>query len=153
MCVEKEDVNLAEIMAQIEETIGQHYQVYAEKFKGEKDFWSKLASQEADHAQWIRDLYAETEKGTVSFNEARFDKESVKEFRKHLGDMLAYIRETDMSLKEALEDSLKVEKMLLEKNMVEVFQTDSPELQETINSIVEQTMEHRRSIEDLLKKC
>ena len=148
----RSQANLAEIMANIEEIIGAHYMIYAEKFQDQKDFWNTLAMEEVNHAQWIRDLYSKVKAGLVSFNEKRFNKESVKEFQNHLKVALSYIRENKISLKEALGDSLKIERMVLERNFFEVFQTDSPELKEKLERIIEDTKKHRMQIEQLLEK-
>ena len=76
--------NLIEVMASNEEMIGQHYQVYAEKFKDYQDFWKRLAVEEGEHALWIRELNEEAQKGLMSIDEKRFNKESILEFQKHL---------------------------------------------------------------------
>jgi rubrerythrin len=144
--------NLAEILANIEEIIGAHYKIYAEKFQDHKDFWNTLAMEEGNHAQWIRDVYSKVKDGLVTFNEKRFNKESVIEFKNHLHDALSYIREKNISLKEALMDSLKIERMVLERNFFEAFQTDSSKLNEKLERIIEDTKTHRTRIEQLLEK-
>jgi hypothetical protein len=47
---------LAELLANNEESISEHYKIYSDKFGEHKNFWSELAEQEKNHALWIRDL-------------------------------------------------------------------------------------------------
>jgi rubrerythrin len=143
--------DLSELLAINEESISQHYKIYSERFREYKNFWLDLSSQEQNHAQWIRDLAGQAKKGLVIINEKRFDKESVLEFQKHLKGMLAYIRENDVSIKQALEDGLSIEKFLLEKNFFEVFETEVTELKATISRINEDVKKHRADLERLLR--
>jgi hypothetical protein len=64
--------------------------------------------------------------------------------------MLAHIRKNDISIKQALEDGLSIEKFLLEKNFFEVFETEVAEFKATINRINEDVKKHRADIEQLL---
>ncbi|HOW36550.1 MAG TPA: hypothetical protein PL155_09080 [Candidatus Omnitrophota bacterium] len=148
----KSSAVVVEMMADIEEIIGQHYQAYAQKFPEQKDFWTTLVSEENHHAQWIRAMYSKVGDGLVSLNEKRFNAESIREFQARLAEMLKNLRGKEMSIKDALEESLSIEKMLLEKNFFEVFQTKSPEILEIVTRIVEETRSHRGRIEQMLEK-
>jgi rubrerythrin len=146
------DFIIAEIMAKIEEMISSHYTAYAGKFPEHMDFWLKIASEETDHARWIRDLYSKTKDGSVTFNSERFNGESLKELSGRMEKMLMDFQDRSKSMRDALSNSLIVESLLLEKNCFEVFKADTAELRGVLTRLAEATREHRLRLEDMLKK-
>ena len=153
MNTKEPQIDLAEIMARIEEMLNQHYSGYAEKFLEYQKFWNQLAKEELEHAQWIRQLYSESKKGRLLFNEKRFNKESLEEFLKQLEGMLTSFRVQSRSIKDALSNSLSIEKFVLEGKFLEVFHSDSPELKTLLQRLEEATLEHRNRIEQLSNQC
>ncbi len=144
--------NIAEIMSGMEEMISRHYFAYARKFPEHREFWGKIGAEEIDHARWIRDLHAKAEQGLVSFNDKRFNKESLQELYSRLETILAQFQEQSKTVKDALTNSLKIESILLENEFFTIFQTDSPELKEVLYNLAEATKDHRRRMEEFLNK-
>ena len=151
MDVKRTNIDIAEIMANIEEMISRHYTAYADKFSEHRDFWIKIASEETDHARWIRDLYSKTKDGSVTFDDKRFNGESLKELSGRLENMLADFNEESKSIKEALSNSLIVESLLLEKHCFEVFKTDAAELKDVLTRLADATKEHKLRLDQMLK--
>ena len=147
---EQDNIHVSERLAQIEEIIGRHYRVYAGKYQTETEFWNSLADEEESHAQLIRQLYR---MASVRFDEKRFDVESIIEYQKHLEDMLVYMQQAEKSLREALEDSIKIESTVLERKFFEAFKAVLPDAKEMIAQIRDDTQRHKSSLEELLSKC
>jgi len=150
MDIREPEANIVELMAKVEEMMEKHYQACAERFIAQKDFWNNVAQEEANHKQWLRDLYGKVKDNLVFLDEKRFNKTSIKEFHKHLQNMLQAIQLESVSMKEALQNSIQKETLLLEKNFFEIFKTDSEDIKRTINRIVEDTKNHRLRMEELL---
>lgn len=144
-------INLAEIMAGNEEMISRHYRACAEQFPENRDFWDTLAGEELDHARWIRELYARSGKGALAFNEKRFNKESLREFGRHLDSMLSGFRAQSGSMRQALQVALNIEGMLLESSVFEVFTADSPELKMILERLASATKEHSARIKEAME--
>jgi len=143
-------LDLVEAMANIEELISRHYEACASKFNEHRDFWNKLSLEEIEHAQWIRQLKAESDKGLLSLDEKRFNKESVLEFRNRLKDMLSSFQAQAKSMREALTNGISIENNILERKFFEVFTSDSPKLKELFKRLEEATKDHRQRITQLL---
>lgn len=151
MKIKESDESIVELMAKVEEMMEKHYKACAERFIAQKDFWNKVAEEEAQHKQWLYDLYDKVKDNTVFLDEKHFDKTSIKEFHKHLKSLLQAIRLEDASMKEALQSSIQIETIVLEKNFFEIFKTESQEIKGTINRIIDDTRNHRLRMEELLK--
>ena len=63
-------------LAENEEAIGILYQEYAKRFPDYESFWVGLASEEKEHASWIRRLYSTAAESALFFNPKRFNKEA-----------------------------------------------------------------------------
>jgi len=70
-------LKVIELLAEHEKAISQLYKEYARKFPKQKDFWSKIADEEIEHASWILKLRSQAEKGSLYFKEGRFKTEAI----------------------------------------------------------------------------
>ncbi len=141
-----------ELMAEIEEMFGRHYAGYAEKFPDNSKFWQTLQQEEIEHAEWLRQLSFKIQAKEVSLNEKRFDRNSLKEFQKHLKNLLNELARQSLTMKDALQNSLKIENLLLEAKFFEIFSADSSELKNVLNKLAEDTKKHRLRIEETLNQ-
>jgi len=144
--------NLSEVMAAIEELISRHYFTYSRKFPEHQEFWDTIAAEEIEHAKWIRDLYAQSQEGKLSFNEKRFDKHSLLEFRSRLESMLRQLEAKAQTHTDALKSSVNLESMLLEKEFFTIFETDFPELKDVLKRLAVATQNHRIKLDRALKE-
>ena len=55
------------MLARNEEAIGQLYRAYANKYPQYKDFWFNLATEEIEHANWIRQLNTKISEGSLRY--------------------------------------------------------------------------------------
>lgn len=59
---EKKQIEIIELLAEHEKEISRLYQEYTRKFPEQKDFWSKIAREEIEHASWIFKLRSKIKK-------------------------------------------------------------------------------------------
>jgi len=144
--------NISEVMASIEELISKHYFAYARKFPEHQEFWDSIAAEEIEHAKWIRDLYSQSQEGRFSFNEKRFNKQSLLEFVNRLESMLRNFEAKAQTHKDALKNSANLESMLLEKEFFSIFESDFPELKDVLKRLAVATQNHRFKLERALKE-
>jgi len=137
-----------EAMAKNEEAVSRLYQAYADKFPGQKAFWSSLAADETSHAGWIRSLQAKMRDGSLAVNRDRFKVQPVRGFTAYLERELASAREPGMSPVNALSVALYIEESIIEQRFFEAFQPDAPDLRRVLADLVTATRSHLEKVRD-----
>ena len=149
MMTEKDrQIETVEMLAKHEETIGQLYKEYADKYPEHRDFWLALADDENQHARWINELHSKIEEGSVHFKQDRFQIPAIRHSLNYVQKMLLKSIEPGFELIEALSTAWYIEDALLENRFFEVFETDSADLKETLRKLAEATDQHRQRIHD-----
>ncbi|MHC4156665.1 MAG: hypothetical protein ACYST6_17335 [Planctomycetota bacterium] len=141
-------IETIEMLTKHEETIGQLYKAYAERYTDHRDFWLGLSADEDQHARWINELRSKIEDGSVHFNQDRFQIPPIRHSLNYVEKMLLKSVEADFELIEAFSTAWYIEDALLENKFFEVFETDSADLKETLRKLSEATEEHRQRIHD-----
>jgi len=145
--------DVLEMMAVNEEEIRQLYKIYSEKFPQYRDFWWGLAVEETQHAVWIRELRQRVnEGGHIYLSEDRFDIEAIKRFHDCVKVMLDVAEKREISLEEALSNSLSIEYNLIENKFFEVFEADSDVLKFVLKVLHTSTNEHKNRVQEALNK-
>jgi hypothetical protein len=143
---EKEyQMDIVNQMAKNEVKLSELYAKYAHKFPTRKDFWNELANEEVSHGAWIATLGKRIEEGVVVFGSERFNIDLNKDFYKHIQQRELEIND-EMPLVDALNASMEIEEMMLEKNFFEVFHGDAPELETLLLSLEYATKNHREIV-------
>lgn len=142
-----------EMLIKNEETASVLYKVYAERFQEERDFWNSLAEEEKTHASWIEKFYNDN-KNLVSFNDQRFKPELFNISLDYMSEKLneANSEDSEITLKDALSIALGLETGMIERGYFEVFETDSPELKKTLQSLSDATLRHTEKIREKVFK-
>jgi len=141
-------IETIEMLIRHEESIGQLYKAYAERYADHRDFWLGLADEEGRHAGWISELYSKVRDGSVHFNRDRFQIPAIQHSLNYVQKMLVKSQEPDFELIEAFSTAWYIEDALLENRFFEVFDTDSADLKETLRKLAEATEQHRQRIHD-----
>ena len=144
-------IKTLELMAKHEKAISQLYQEYARKFPKHKDFWSKIASEEIDHAKWISRLHAQTKEGSLHFNEGRFKEAAIETSLDYVKSKIAEVQKEHISAKKALSVARDLENGLIEKKYFEVFASDCQEIKQVFLDLAAATREHYNRIEKARK--
>ena len=153
MTLQDAQIHELETLARHEEAIGHLYNVYARKFPEHENFWLKLSNEERNHAFWIRRIYPEVEDGLISFEEGRFKIRPIEISLRYV-ERLAIEAEATASLEmlQALSIALDIENGLIEKDYLDVYDTDNDEIQIVFNALREASRKHRKRIAELLEE-
>lgn len=151
MNLKENQIKTIEALANHEEAIGELYRKYSGKFPDYEQFWLGLAEEEVLHAKWIRELRDEIEKGTVFFNDGRFNIVAIQTSLKFIKKQIVDSESQEISIIIALSLALDTEKALLERKYFEIFEGDSVRLKHVLQDLAEATEHHRDRIEQALK--
>ncbi len=122
------------------------YEVYAEKFPENKDFWNKIAAEELGHATWIRRLESDISQGKTLFKEDRFNTQLIQTSTDYVNSQIASALQHDLELINALSVAVDIEQVMLENKFFEVFEVDSIELKQIMQSLQKATEEHLQRV-------
>jgi hypothetical protein len=123
------------------------YLVYAQKFPLFSNFWIEIAKEEDSHALWINTIFEKMKAGTVEFSQNRFPAEAIGKNIEYLKDKIEKLKTSEVTISDALEFSVHIEKGLLEHKFFEIFEEDSLELQMILDALRLGTEDHLRRIE------
>lgn len=145
---------IIDLLRKNEEKISKLYKIYAEKFKDWNNFWSALASEEIEHADWLKILYSKVKDNSLYFNEGRFNRQAIITFSDYLEKQLKNARneDKDISVKYALGIALDIENALIERKYFEVFESDAAEMKRTLLNLKSAEEKHIAKISDALNK-
>lgn len=152
MNLQEYQINIIEMLAKNEKVISQLYKIYAKKFLDYKNFWSRLAEEEIEHAGWIYKLHSKIKEGSLYFNEGRFKKEALQSFLNYARNELVRTEIQEMLLINALSLALDIENTLIEHKYFEVFEGDSVELKQVLLNLDRATNEHLDRIKKVLSE-
>ena len=144
---------IVELLINNEINVGKLYRAYTEQFPDYCSFWSGLASEEAEHASWVRKLASEVAEGAVLVNDKRFNASAIKTFSDYLGRELIKVNKSGISLISALSTALYIEESIIEQKYSELFDGDSVEFKKTLIDLANATKDHRSRIKEALNKA
>ncbi|MFC2022573.1 hypothetical protein ACFLTL_00205 [Chloroflexota bacterium] len=142
-------MNVLDMLAANEVSIGQLYNEYANMFPEYSDFWDKLAKEEYNHARWLTEVSRKAVEGSLHIDERRFTKEAVESYRKYLQGECEKARREGISLLQALSIALNIEESLIESKYFEVLEADPTELRRILSDLEIATKEHMRRVRNI----
>ena len=142
-------LKVIKLLAEHEKAISQLYREYARKFPVQKDFWSKIAAEEIEHASWIFKLRSQAEKGSLYFKEGRFKIEAIKTSLEYVKSQITEAQNNKISAKNALSVARDLESGLIEKKFFEIFEPDCREIKQVLLDLAAATREHCNRIEKI----
>jgi len=145
-------LKIIELLAEHEKKISRLYKEYSLKFPEQKDFWSKIAKEEIEHASWILKLRSKVKEGSVYFEEDRFNKEAIKTSLKYVESQITKVQNKEISAKNALSVARDLENGLIEKKFFEVFKPDCREIKQVLLDLTIATREHYNRIKKVWKE-
>ncbi len=143
-------IDQIEALARHEEAIGNLYAAYAEKLPEHEEFWTDLSREEMDHASWVREFRKKVEEGVSEIREGRFRVPAIETSIQYVNGYAQDARTRQISLLGALSIAADLENALLEKDFLDVYETDDEELKNMLNSLRNATAAHRQKVNDLL---
>jgi rubrerythrin len=145
-------VNIIKMLAANEEAVGRLYEAYANKFPEHEEFWSGLAMEEADHSNWIFELLRKVNEGSARIYEDRFQAEDIQKFQNYLKEQLGKVKQEKISFVDALCTALDIEKSLVERGFLQVFDGDSEGTQSVLEYLTSATRNHIKVIQRKLEQ-
>lgn len=143
---------IIELFVENEISLNDLYSFFAERFPEKNAFWKKIASEELEHAQWIRELGDKVVKEEVNFNEDRFNPGVLKIFAEYIEEEKQYIIKNNSGPTQTLSIAINIEREMLERKFFEIFESDSAEIKILLKRLEEATKVHMKHIEDELSK-
>jgi len=145
-------MDILDMLAANEESIGNVYKAYEERFPEYRDFWARLVDDEVEHASRIRKLNVEVKRGLLPLTDRRFKEEAIQTYRQYLEKELNSAQRQDMSLIDALSIALYIEKSLIEHEFFEVFEEDSVEVKALLLGLKAATKAHLSRVQEAWSK-
>jgi len=152
MGLEEKQIKIIGLLAEHEKEISLLYKEYARKFPEQKDFWSKIAGEELEHASWIFKLRSKIKEGSLYFKEGKFKVEAIKTSLEYVKSQITEVQSTSISAKHALSVARDLESGLIEKKFFEVFEPDCREIKQVLLDLAVATREHYHRIERIWKE-
>ena len=144
---------IVELLTEHERAIGRLYRAYAAKFPDQKDFWSSLADEEEQHAEWLQRLLVRAEEGLGCVRPDRFDAVAVTDSLTRLKDMIERAHEQGLSLADAVANALALERSLLEARYFEVFEGTAAEVVQVQYCLADAAKDHYDRIREMLSSA
>jgi hypothetical protein len=140
--------NVLHKLAELEESVGHLYETYAGLFPDYQEFWLALVAEEKQYTAWVKELESYLTKGTVKFNEGRFNVFAIQSFLNYLKDEAE--KAPGRTILNALSISAYVEESLMERGYFDVVDGDSEALKLTLNNLAEATQKHIKRVREYL---
>ena len=147
-----EKCDIVTLLARHEETIGQLYRLFADKYEGHGQFWSELANEEYQHAEWIGRLNKRIQDGAGRVRQELFDRGAIEKSLDHINNLIDIVKSDEFSCKEALAEAMKIEESILEKKYYEIFEGNIAEIKQVQYCLEDATREHRERVRKALSE-
>ena len=142
MNIAKAPDEILDALKEHELALAELYEIYAEKFPEYKDFWTKLSSEEIQHADCINSLQTIVEDSTEDFVVERFKTGAIENSTEYVKNLANTERYSDIPLIKALSTAVYLEQALIEKNYFEVFEGDGAQTKHILSLLAEGNRKH-----------
>ena len=136
------DLKKIEILAELQEAMGNIYHIYSERSPDFNQFWSQLADDKFRHVIWISTLLNGVKQGKVRLKRDRFHMEAIRAALQFVRRQISLAQKHSGSFKQAFPAAVSIETTILDKKFFEAFESDSPELRELTCKLQEETKNH-----------
>lgn len=144
-------VKILNLMYELEETVGDIYDLFAANFPEYIDLWNLLSKEEKEHAAAVRSFYHLTYEGKASFDEGVIKPEGVQSIVEHLKMTYQSARKGEFTAEQALFIASDIEKSLLERDIFNHFNV-SYEFADMLRHLQEGCQKHLQFVNAELDK-
>lgn len=142
-----EEIEVISLLVRHEEVIGELYTYFSQHFPEDKEFWVVLSAEERMHAQWLKDLCGLLGSGEVSFNEDRFDTETIQASLHSINQEVSRLKQEEaLTTKDAFSFAAEMELRQAESKFYEVYESDQEQIKQLLAALKNAFLEHRRRI-------
>lgn len=142
--------SLIELYIEQELAMAGLYEDFARYFKDQSTFWQTLVAEEYEHAAWIRHFRDNLGHREVFFSEGKTRAISLQSSISYIRSRIEEFEKTPFSLRRAVSICLDIEKSLLERDVIKHFDSDSPEIKNIMDILIEAQDAHIRKVENYL---
>ncbi len=142
-----DQTRLLDLLAEHEEAVGDLYAAHSAQLSADKDFWTGLAADEKQHANWVRTLHALLTKGQLTFGASNLRTVSVETSLRFVRERTAAARRGGISPIQALSEARGLENAMIEKGFFAACASDAPEFEATMRPLTLATETHRGKVQ------
>ncbi|MBW2410110.1 MAG: hypothetical protein JRF72_09960 [Deltaproteobacteria bacterium] len=125
------------------------YKQFARSHPHHRQFWSRLAHEEAMHAMWIKTLGQHFENGIIGLSEFKMSHQAIKTSIAHLERQTEASKNGNLSLLNAVTVALDIEKSMIDKKIFNIFDLAGVKNGRIRAGLESETARHRQSLEKL----
>ena len=137
-----ENANVIKLLFKHEIALSHLYGEYAKRFPDHEDFWSRLSAEEREHAILISKLFETIKDGSAKIDGQILKVNALQTANRRVNHLLSEVKEKDIPFINALSTALDIERSMIEKKAFRVFNGDSPEFQQIMLILEEDTEDH-----------
>ena len=149
MTVQVDEADIVSLLAEHELVIGRLYRTYANRFPEHEEFWSRLADEEDQHANWLRRLLVRVQEGLGCVRPDKFDPAKVKSSLARIERMIDEVDEPKSSPVDAMNTALAIEESLLEAEYFEIFEGTAAEVAQVQYCLADAARDHYNRIQEM----
>jgi rubrerythrin len=143
---------ILDLLKEQELLMGSIYQKNAELFPDNADSYHAFMDEEMEHAVWIEQLHKACISGKASFSEGKTRSYTVSNMITYLREFYKRLETGSLTELQALTAMADFEKALIERNIFQHFNGDSPEVVKTLTLLNGIQKEHTDCITKLLQQ-
>ena len=151
MDIEQEKHDILKRLMDNEMAIAGIYQIYAQRYQKNQEFWTNIANEEIQHARLIEKL-SKRKDLSISKMKDRFTPEVFNVSLRYLEEKRKQAEEEILSFKETLSIALDIETGMIERDYFKIFEGDSLEFKRTLGALDAATQKHCNKIRKLLAR-
>ncbi len=145
-------VRTLEVMAEAEKTVGEFYESCSVFFQHDADFWSKLADEEAIHADVLTRLSKMVMRKPHEYEPGKLPSvAALRTFISRLHSDRERLKNGTLTMHDALLAAYLTEMTVIECNYTEVVQTANSKCLEALENLATATVQHRGRIKDKMQ--
>ncbi len=133
--------------------ISQLYGAYADQFSEYEDFWRDLSEEEINHAASLESLSRKVKAGDECVTMGTFSFASIEASIERMSKLIAQVEDADVTLIDALAHAVRIEEGMIENRYFEVFEGDSEEAIEVLNTLADDSRRHAAEIRQAFEEC
>jgi len=153
---ELDSKDVVELLARYEQTIGELYKAYAERFSDYRAFWEGIAAEEARHARLLRNLVPEIKEGCIILKAEPAKLIEISELLSKVREQIHQCKNGDETIANAIDVALSIEGTLLENDLYEFLVGKNKLFATVVDVLAKDTSRHRKELkricEALMKK-
>lgn len=148
MGIHEDQIELCKELMKYESGLAHLYGIYAKKFPEHFEFWNGISLEESTHAFLMKNFLSLLEDKTISYAPRPFKAADIAPYIQELSGIANDALRNELDLCEALLIALEMEDRVLEKEMMKVYDDDSPDLKTILSSIQSDTQRHAHRLRD-----